>query len=164
MMHKRMRKLKRLSKIHLESVKVEPQAATAADIIAAAQGEFWEGVGRVAKATQLCKQLHIGSSFPAVVVPSHPPPPPPPFFFLSYSLSRFHTLTGCAPALQTRGVFAACTALDLSASVILCSETHERMGNTASQTPGTDTCRYEGGKKERQIYSHLHAEWENCVY
>lgn len=82
-----------------ESVKVEPQAATAADIIDAAQGEFWEGVGRVAKATRLCKQLHIGSSFPAVVVPSLPPPhTSPPHPFLSHSLSLFtHSLVVLQP-------------------------------------------------------------------
>lgn len=66
------------------------------------KGEFWEGVGRVAKATRLCKQLHIGSSFPAVVVPSHPPSLPSPslrsfFFPLTLPLALTHSLVVLQP-------------------------------------------------------------------
>lgn len=85
---------KRVGELERLPLKVEPQAATAADIIAAAQGKFWEGVGRVAKATWLCKQLHIGSSFPAVVVPSHPPPPS---FSLTLPLTFTHSLVVLQP-------------------------------------------------------------------
>ncbi len=116
------------------SVQKAGTRASATDIIHLAGEDPVKGRGRQWRSVAKTTSLWSSCWFAPVLLLLYPP---------SFLLSRSPSLTHSVPpvAIQAWAVFAAHKALDLPASVLLCSAAHTRMGHTTTQISRKNTRR-----------------------
>ncbi len=114
--------------------------ASAADIIHLAGEDPVKGRGRQRRSVAKTTSLWSSCWFAPVLLLLYPPSL---LLSLSFSLTPSPSLTPSVPpvAIQAWAVFAAHEALDLPASVLLCSAAHTRMGCTTTQLSRKNTLR-----------------------
>lgn len=134
-----LKKIQRFFFFNEHSVQKAGTQASAADIIHLAGEDPVKGRGRQRRSVAKTTSLWSSCWFAPVLLLLYPPS----LLLSLFSLTRSPSLTHSVPpvAIQAWAVFAAHEALDLPASVLLCSAAHTRMGCTTTQLSRKNTLR-----------------------